>query len=455
MAQWKQYLVIGFWLIASAQASASVEEFVELCEVRDLPQSTAVTVRALEKFALGVSNRKLDCKELGERLSEMTEIDLPGNTFHYYEVVDLEPIALFPQIKVLRIPFQKVLSLDPLASLALEVLDIEGVRVSLRALSKMPRIRQLKLSLDASSEVDVLGFLSYTDSLTINTDSSASVALRALPPGLSNLTLSGGGFKSFKGLETAYLRRIELNQVRSKNLDWLKSSARSLQEVVIRGGQFRDLSLLGRLENVTSLVLSSVALENVDFLAPLTKLTALDLSYNQITNIDSLRALINLKSLALGSNQIYDAEALGGLYKLEELELQNNRLFRFSMGYLERLRKLVLTQNQFWGLPDANVEDAVYRLEELHLSGNEIRTIASTAARFARLRQLSLNSNKLREVSALSSLSQLEILNLQDNKISDVSSLSALKKLRELYLGDNFLPVPFVCPVLPASVCSR
>ncbi len=453
MGRWKQFLGISVWLIVSAQASATVEEFVELCEVRDLPQSTAVTIRALEKFALGFSQRKLSCKELGERLSKMVEIHLPGNTFHYYEVVDLEPIALFPQIKKLSIPYQKVLSLDALAPLAIEVLDIRGIPVSLRALSRMPKIRELKLSLSASSEVDVLGFLEHTDTLSIDTEDSSAVSLRALPPGLRSLTLNGGGFKSFRGLETVLLKRVELNQVRARNLQWLKLSAPYLQEVVIQGGQYGDLSALRDFESLSSLVLSSVGLENVDFLSRLTKLESLDLSYNALTTIDALKNLTNLKSLSLGWNQIYDSVPLEQLYKLEELELQSNRLNRFSMGYMERLRKLIITQNQLWSFPDANIEDAVYRLEELHLSGNEMRTIAPTAARLAKLRRLLLDSNKLRDVSALGGLPLLELLNLQDNKISDVSSLAPLKNLKGLYLGDNFLASPFVCPVTPATVC--
>lgn len=453
MDRWKQFLGLGLLLIASAQASASVEEFVALCEMRDLPHDTAVTIRSLEKLVVGFSNKKLGCQELGEKVAKLTEINLPGNTFLYYEVVDLEPIALFPQIKVLRIPFQKIHSLETLAPLALEVLDIEGTNVSLTPLTRLQKVRELKVSLNALSEVDVLGFLTAVDTLEISTENSDSVELRKLPPYLRRLTVNGGGVKSFKRTESRYLQHVELNEVRSRNLDWLKLSAASLEGLAVRGGQVGDFRAIGNFENLSSLVLSSVGLEEIDFLSRLRKLQSLDLSSNKLSTVESLRALTQLKTLSLGWNQIYDTSALEALFKLEELELQNNRLVRFSLGYLERLRKLNLSQNQMWALPEANIADAVYRLRELHLSGNDVRAIAPSVVRLAQLQRLSLDSNNLRDVSALSGLPNLEILNLQDNKISDVSSFAVLQKLQELYLGDNVLPASFVCPVAPASVC--
>jgi Leucine-rich repeat (LRR) protein len=446
---------IALSLMLSRPGYSGIAEFVQLCEAPGLQEGTRSTFKALSKMAFNTffEDEPIDCKALGAALQKVKAIHLPGQTFHYYFVADLSPVALLDHVRELNIEDQKVWSLDPLRDMRLESLNIKGIHRQLGFLSRMDDLKSLTLTAYSDSALDLLSVLNRLERLEIETIASEPVDFRTVPPMLKNLVMEGSGFRDVKALGQLSLESLDMNGVSLRDLKWLSNSSNRLKFITVFGGAIADVSEIGNLKALRSLRIESTPLKDIAFVAGARGLEHLTLRRNGFWDLGPVAQLQNLKELNVGGNFISDAGPTSQLFKLEKLELRSNRLYRFSMGYMERLKVLDLIENKLQYPPIADVGDAQYRLEELYLSRNEMRSLDTQLGRFTNLKILALSGNDLRDISSLGKLSKLEELDLRSNKIADVSSLSPLSALKVLALGDNVLPIPVVCPVQPASVC--
>jgi hypothetical protein len=86
-------------------------------------------------------------------------------------------------------------------------------------------------------------------------------------------------------------------------------------------------------------------------------------------------------------------------------------------------------------LRDAFVVDrTTCRLTELNLPGAKVRDVSALAS-LTSLQTLDLRGTRVSDVSALASLTSLQTLDLSDTQVSDVSALAGLTSLQTLYLG--------------------
>ena len=74
--------------------------------------------------------------------------------------------------------------------------------------------------------------------------------------------------------------------------------------------------------------------------------------------------------------------------------------------------------------------------EDTYVNSNAIRDISALSG-LIRLETLLLGDNAISDISGLSGLTQLQSLSLDSNAISDISGLSGLTQLTELYIPDN------------------
>lgn len=172
----------------------------------------------------------------------------------------------------------------------------------------------------------------------------------------------------------------------------------------VSGNGHRDHDPLGELRGLPrlrELYLYDNSLTDLSSLGNLPGLDTLLLSGNRLTNVTGLRHLTTLRRLSLVNNHLSDVRGLVDLVNLEYLHLTENRL-----GDLRSLRKLTA-------------------LRELHLEYNHLTDLRPLAD-LRNLRVLGLTGNFIRNVSGIESLSNLRRLNLGDNHLSLVATETSL-----------------------------
>ena len=195
-----------------------------------------------------------------------------------------------------------------------------------------------------------------------------------------------------------------------------------------------NISILGKLTNLTTLYLNNNNISDISSLDKLTNLRALHLNNNRISNISSLGKLTNLTNLILYYNNISDISSLNTLTNLTTLCLDNNNISDVSSLYnLTHLATLYLHNNS---ISDISSLSNLTNLTFLTLQYNNISDISSLG-KLTNLIDLGLKNNRITNISSLGKLTNLMRLDLQYNNISDISSLSNLKKLTYLALNNN------------------
>ena len=188
-----------------------------------------------------------------------------------------------------------------------------------------------------------------------------------------------------------------------------------------------------------------------------------------LTGIGGLRHLQYLN--VMGNGQVARLpEAISQLYQLTDLRLYNIRLGSIPAGFglLRRLQTLHLNYCGLDSLPTTfgrlsvlqNVSltgnklqqltgiEQLIRLQQLNVSGNQLRTLPTGISRLTRLSKLNLSENQLTELPvSLTRLAKLEQLVAEHNQLERLpDQLGQLGSLTDLAVGTNQLTQ------LPASL---
>ena len=212
--------------------------------------------------------------------------------------------------------------------------------------------------------------------------------------------------------------QVLLAQAKTSNCDQASKKLASVSQLVLHQNYPAiDLSPLQSLPNLTDLSITG-QLSDVSPLQTMTQLTRLRLNEVPVQDIRPLRSLTNLTELRLTGTLISDLTALESLKNLTTLEIGGSRL---------RLR--------------CPVPHYLTQVRDL-----------SPLSSLTQLTYLNLSQNKIQNLAPLSSLTQLTHLDLSHNKVQDLAPLKSLTHLNVLKLTHNFLLIR-ICPVQPASIC--
>ena len=166
------------------------------------------------------------------------------------------------------------------------------------------------------------------------------------------------------------------------------------------------------------------------------KLRTLEATDRQIKDLTGLEYATKLKTLRLWDNQIRDVSPLAGLTNLTGLYLNGNQISDFTpIAGLTKLRALGIGQNTP-KIRDITVLRGLTQIDWLNLYDGQIRDI-SPLAELTQLESLYLERNQIRDVSPLARLTRLKDLRLAENNIRDVSALTGLVNLEKLLLAEN------------------
>ncbi|MEJ8751476.1 cell wall-binding repeat-containing protein [Lagierella sp. ICN-221743] len=162
-----------------------------------------------------------------------------------------------------------------------------------------------------------------------------------------------------------------------------------------------------------------------------------------IKSLEGLEYAVNMTSLDLTGNEVIDLTPLKKCKNLETLELDDQYLAESGqyltdispLKDLTKLKKLVLKNNK---IEDLSAIGSLTELEELNLYGNRgIKSIAGFE-NLKKLKKLLLNrTGGITDISPLKECKDLEELSIQSNKISSIEALKDHEKLTLLDISGN------------------
>ncbi|QWU44194.1 NEAT domain-containing leucine-rich repeat protein [Bacillus sp. NP247] len=203
------------------------------------------------------------------------------------------------------------------------------------------------------------------------------------------------------------------------------ANLKQLNHLALRGNEFSDVTPLVKMDNLESLDLSNNQITNVAPLIEMKNVKSLYLSGNQIEDVTALAKMEQLDYLNLANNKITNVAPLSALKNVTYLTLAGNQIEDIKPLYSLPLKDLVLTRNK---VKDLSGIDQMNQLNKLFIGKNQIEDV-TPLAKMTQLTELDLPNNELKDITPLSNLVNLQKLDLEANYISDLSPVSNLNKL--------------------------
>lgn len=264
-------------------------------------------------------------------------------------------------------------------------------------------------------------------------------------------------FKSLKGLETAknlkqltvssgnipqetdedFINGIEYSKGSFSDLTPL-AKLKKLEILRLSHNNIEDISPLKDLTHLKELYISHNKIKNISELKKLTALESFDFSKNEVSNMDVVKNFKNLKMLDLVRNKISDISSVKELVDINYLDITNNGVENIvALEGLNELQTLKAEKNK---ISNIDVLKDKTKLEVIYLSNNKLNDESLKNidfSKFSNLKELTLASNGLTDISFVENLTNLNSLDVKNNKIENLPDLSKLVKLDSLDVKNN------------------
>ena len=172
------------------------------------------------------------------------------------------------------------------------------------------------------------------------------------------------------------------------------------------------------------------------------KVTMLKCDDPNITSLEGIQQLVNLKLLDMGEKgtKIDDLMPVRNLKNLQRLEIPNSEIK--NIEYLTRLPMLNTLNLRGNHITDLTYLPYMYPLNQLDLSyqgPDYIRDITPMAYMSNSMQTLSLQGNKISDISALANFRALKYLSIRDNRITSIAALDNMTILSGLDMTINLI----------------
>ena len=211
----------------------------------------------------------------------------------------------------------------------------------------------------------------------------------------------------------------------------------SLRHLDLSNNKITDLTPLQKLKELTVLHLNNNLLENAPIL-DMPKLRRIYLNNNPLTSLEWLKGMPNLQHLVFNhtedtTHNITNLDGIQHLSKLRHLEISGVGLVDVSpISALKLLRVIKLNDNQITAVPT---------LKAKHLHTLEMHTNLIPSVDFLKyspkLTHLNLNTNKIKDLSPISTLLHIHTALFANNEINDLSPVTRSLDLMKVDFRDN------------------
>lgn len=170
------------------------------------------------------------------------------------------------------------------------------------------------------------------------------------------------------------------------------------------------------------------------------EITMLKCNDPNITSLEGLQQFVNLKLIDMGNQgtKIDDVMPLRNLKRLQRLEIPNSEIK--NIEYLTRLpmlNTLNLSGNHITDLTYFPYMYPLYQLVLNYQGPDYITDITPLTYMPSSLQHLSLQGNRITDISALSSLRALKYLSIRDNRITSIAALDNMTMLSGIDMSIN------------------
>ena len=252
----------------------------------------------------------------------------------------------------------------------------------------------------------------------------------------TSLSLPWKNIFSLKGLEYAVnLKNLNLSNNFIEDITPLEKLV-ELEDLNLTNNKIKDPKSLAKLTKLRQLVLRKNLMNNLDFLNDL-KVESLDISMNSVLKdyIPNNLKLENLRSLNLSGIGLDNISFLKNAGKLESLVAEENAIKDLTpLAELKTLRTLYLDRNN---ISDITALKDLASLEELLLYKNNIENVDALKDK-KYLYRLMLNDNLgLKNIDALKDVPNISSLDISNTSVTDISALKDAKYLYYIALKDT------------------
>ena len=252
----------------------------------------------------------------------------------------------------------------------------------------------------------------------------------------TSLSLPWKNIFSLKGLEYAVnLKNLNLSNNFIEDITPLEKLV-ELEDLNLTNNKIKDPKSLAKLTKLRQLVLRKNLMNNLDFLNDL-KVESLDISMNSVLKdyIPNNLKLENLRSLNLSGIGLDNISFLKNAVKLESLVAEENAIKDLTpLAELKTLRTLYLDRNN---ISDITALKDLASLEELLLYKNNIENVDALKDK-KYLYRLMLNDNLgLKNIDALKDVPNISSIDISNTSVTDISALKDAKYLYYIALKDT------------------
>ena len=252
----------------------------------------------------------------------------------------------------------------------------------------------------------------------------------------TSLSLPWKNIFSLKGLEHAVnLRNLNLSNNFIEDITPLEKLV-ELEDLNLTNNKIKDPKSIAKLTKLRQLVLRKNLMNNLDFLNDL-KVESLDISMNSVLKdyIPNNLKLENLRSLNISGIGLDNISFLKNAGKLESLVAEENAIKDLTpLAELKSLRTLYLDRNN---ISDITALKNLASLEELLLYKNNIENVDALKDK-KYLYRLMLNDNLgLKNIDALKDVPNISSIDISNTLVTDISSLKDAKYLYYIALKNT------------------
>ena len=270
----------------------------------------------------------------------------------------------------------------------------------------------------------------------INKDFKGEEVTVGMMEQFTSLSLPWKNIFSLKGLEHAVnLRNLNLSNNFIEDIKPLEKLV-ELEDLNLTNNKIKDPKSIAKLTKLRQLVLRKNLMNNLDFLNDL-KVESLDISMNSVLKdyIPNNLKLENLRSLNISGIGLDNISFLKNAGKLESLVAEENAIKDVTpLAELKSLRVLYLDRNS---ISDISALKDLVSLEELLLYKNNIENIDALKDK-KYLYRLMLNDNLgLKNIDALKAVPNISSIDISNTLVTDISSLKDAKYLYYIALKNT------------------